>query len=83
MGKRSYACGRGSEAVAPLMGAWPLEENEGWGHQNGRSGGCEDRKKRRKRKQVGGDSWPRRRALMKRLDWRDRRSLSGEAEGSG
>ncbi len=82
-GRRSYAYALGSEGAGLQTGAWPLGGTEGRGRQNGWSGWCEDRKRKKRRKQVGGDSWPRMRGLRKRVDWRALRFSAEEAAGSG
>lgn len=83
MGRRSYAYAHGSEGAGLQMGAWPLGGIEGRGRQNGMRVWCEDRKSMRKRKQVGGDSWPQTRGLRKRVDWKACRFSAEEAAGSG
>lgn len=83
MGRRSYAYARGSEGAGLRMGVWPLGGTVGRGRQNGRSGWCEDRKRKRRWRQVGDDSWPLRRGPRKRADLRARCFLAEEAAGSG
>lgn len=82
-GMRSYAYAHDNEEVGLQTVARPLGETEGRGCWNGRSGWCEDRKRKRRRKQVAGDNWPRRRGPMKRADQMARCLSSEEAAGSG